>query len=519
MFSPFEFDLKIKKSILKTTFIFLSGLIILVFFARGNFSRLPLSIEDAHISSVDFINKVAINGPLSLNRTIKIRKTFGKDNFNYLKKFGFSTIDEVFQIVFGRNFDRKLKLSEQLINKTDYNEFLEKNPPHVVLVVMESFGNYWNPYHSGNFNILGTLKDKFDEGLFFKNFISSENGTIGSVVSLATNQVIRPGARFLSESEFMKTPLGSAGHLPYRAKGYQTHFVYGGKLGWRDLGKFLRLQNYDQLWGADEIKESLPELQNLSPEELGNEWGIFDEYLYRFIEMKLKTSKTPQFFYVLTTTNHPPFEYPITYKPFKIDLSSNFLEKLTVREDLARKRFEGLQYANQKMSEFIDGIQNSAFKNNTVIALTGDHSFWISKGVGEDEEFQRFSVPFYISLPENLKPTTYDPEAFGSHEDIFPTLYHLTLSDQEFISFGENLLSGNSSAINSSGLIANKEGAYHHGKYWKWEGSRFKRLSPASENKNLLYLKKYREALITLTDLYLKEQKKSKNSDAKNDQQ
>src|SRR5690606_13408754 len=117
----------------------------------------------------------------------------------------------------------------------------------------------------------------------FNNFQPAENGTIGSIVSVATSQVIRPGARFLSESQYMKTHLRSAGHLPFKDQGYDTNFLYGGKLGWRDLGKFLQAQGYDHLWGAEEVKEAMPELNNINAQELGNEWGIFDEYLYAFL--------------------------------------------------------------------------------------------------------------------------------------------------------------------------------------------------------------------------------------------
>src|SRR5690606_36273900 len=148
------------------------------------------------------------------------------------------------------------ELIASLKSKLPENELLANHPPHVVLVVMESFGSYWNDQNSESFNILGDLKDHFKKGILFKNFLPAENGTIGSMVSVATSQVIRPGARFLSESEFMKTKLASSGHLPFKESGYDTPFVYGGKLGWRDLGKFLFIQKYDHLWGADEIREA-----------------------------------------------------------------------------------------------------------------------------------------------------------------------------------------------------------------------------------------------------------------------
>lgn len=515
LFSPYEFDLKPKALKWKMPISLVAGLVLLPLMARGNFTRLPLSVEDAFISDVEFINEVALNGALTLNRAIKIRKTHGKGKFNYLKNYGFQNWQEAFEAYTEGRPSKNL--TDSLMFKVPQNEFLEKNPPHVVLVVMESFGSYWNDYNSPTFNILGDLSDHFKEGILFMNFLPSENGTIGSIVSVTTAQVIRPGARFLSESEYMKTQLSSSGHLPFRKSGYDTHFVYGGKLGWRDLGKYLSIQNYDYLWGADEIREAMPELNNLSERDLGNEWGIFDEYLYSFIDERLRTSTKPQLFVVLTTSNHPPFEYPSSYHPTKLDLNQELLSKFTVNQDLAEKRFLGMQYGNQKMAEFLTRIGKSPLSEKTILALTGDHSFWIAKGVGQDEEFKRYSVPFFLSIPEKYRPKNINLNKFGSHEDIFPTLIGLSLSGQSYVKLGEDLFREDSFAVNSSGLIANEEGAYHHGKFWKWSDRKNQILEQTKSTPDLEKLKQKGRGQIGLTDLFLKAEKSNKPHSANSD--
>ncbi len=517
MFSSFDFDLKARRHSLYVLPSFVVGVLLLSFFARGNFSRLPLSVEDAEFSQHEFINEVALNGALTLNRAIKIRKVFGKGEYDYLSGFGFKTWQEAYEVLFGKAPAHE-SLKKSLMRKTPYREDLEKNPPHVVMVVMESFGSYWNPADGEKFNILGDLKNHLRSGYLFDNFLPAENGTIGSMVSVATSQVIRPGARFLSESAFMNVPLTSAVSVPFKDKGYDTHFIYGGKLGWRNLGKYLRNQGFDRLWGAEEIKEAMPELMNFDPRDLGNEWGIYDEYLYLFMEEQLRTATRPQFFLVLTTTNHPPFEYPRTYKEKDLTISEEILEKLTVSEDLAQKRFLAFQYANQKMGEFLGRIKNSIIRDDVVLGLTGDHSYWISKGVGQDEEFRRFSVPFFLSVPDRLKQSV-DTNRFGSHEDIFPTLYHLSLSNQSYVGLGENLLQEKSFAVNSSGLVANREGAFHHDSFWKWKDLKLQILEPTEPTPDLLLLKRKKEALISLTDLYLKEEKDRMQTDEESDPQ
>jgi phosphoglycerol transferase MdoB-like AlkP superfamily enzyme len=514
LFSPFDFDLKARKFDYRMIVAFVVGIVSLSFMARGNFTRLPLSIEDAHISSNDFINKIPLNGVVTFNRAMKIRKAFGNSNVNYLKKYGFQNWQTAFEA--GYHKRPKSELLESLKTRTSSNQDLKRFPPHVVLVVQESFGSYWSDKHSSQFNILGSLEPHLKQGILFKNFLPAENGTIGSIVSVATAQPIRPGARFLSESDLMKIPLSIAGEIPYKNAGYDTHFLYGGKLGWRDLGKYLKIQGYDFLWGADEVKEAMPELTNIDPKDLGNEWGIFDEYLYSFIEEQLRTATRPQFFLVLTTSNHPPFEFPSSYNTLPLEFDEQTLEKLTVSEDLAKKRFLGLQYANHKMGEFLTRIKTTALADKVVLAVTGDHSYWIAKGVGHDEEFKRYAVPFFISMPERLRPQSYDPENFGSHEDIFPTLYHLTLAEQEYVKLGENLIEEEGIALNSSGLFASKKGAFHHGTYWTWSDSAPQILKSSEETEELKKIRQRAEALIGLTDSYLKEEKTRKRSDVKN---
>ena len=516
LFSPFEFDLKARALNFRIPLTFIGGLALIVIMARGNFTRLPLSVEDAHISDNEFINEVALNGALTLNRAIKIRKTYGLGQYDYLKSYGFPNWQEAFMASQGKA-PQNAVVAEALKVTTKENVFLKQNPPHVVLVVMESFGSYWNDLDSEKFQLLGELKDHFGQGYLFKNFLPSENGTIGSIVSVATSQVIRPGARYLSESEFMQTALSSSGHLPFKENGYDTHSVYGGKLGWRDLGKYLSIQKYDNLWGADEIKEVMPELNNFSARDLGNEWGIFDEYLYTFIDEQLRTATKPQFFLVLTTSNHPPFEYPSSYQPRPMNLDAELLSKVTVDKELTHKRFSGFQYANQKVGEFLTRIKTSSLNDNTIVALTGDHSFWIAKGVGQEHEFKRYAVPFFLSIPEKYRPQSFDPKKFGSHEDIFPTLINLSLSNQPYVKLGQDMFSEKTSAINSSGLFANETGAFHHDKFWKWKDLENQILEPTEPTPELEALKQEGKGLIGLTDSYLKDEKKRTQPSAESD--
>ncbi len=104
------------------------------------------------------------------------------------------------------------------------------------------------------------------------------------------------------------------------------------------------------------------------------------------------------------------------------------------------ERFKAFEYANHSLSDFIGQVKTSELADHTVLSFTGDHNFWGFMSYGREEIFTKFTVPFYIYVPDSLRPEAAETARFGSHEDIFPTLYNLTLSDAPFIAFGENLL-------------------------------------------------------------------------------
>ncbi|MFY7994563.1 MAG: LTA synthase family protein [Bacteriovoracaceae bacterium] len=490
---------KLKSSMHRHKLAFFSlGLFVLAFGARGNFSRLPLSVEDAYISSNDFINKLSLNGLITFNRAIKIRKHFSKAEVSYIKEMGMGTWQNAL-IASERKIINENEFLPNLKQQTSKKVF---TPPHVVLVVMESFGSYWFDQQAENFNFLGSLDQHFKEDILFTRFLSGENGTIGSILSVATGQVIRPGARFLSEGEYMRTTLQSSASITFERAGYDTHFVYGGKLGWRDLGKYLKAQNFYGLHGADEIKKQMPELSQIAPRDLGNEWGIFDEYLYTFIEKKLKNATRPQFFVVLTTTNHPPFEFPRTYKPHPLELTPQRMSELTVDKEIASQRFLALQYSNQTFADFMSRIKSSQLKDNTVVSLTGDHSFWLAKSIPEKKYFNKNAVPFYIYAPEHIRPKTYDAQNFGSHEDILPTLYELTLSEISYIKLGEDLINEDGVAINSAGIAGSKRGVMIEGRPYCWMDLNYTELKACTEDLSILW--NYRSGMIAITDEFLR---------------
>ena len=484
----------------------LAGIVIIAFFARGNFTRLPLSIEDAHISDIESINELSVNGVIALNRAMRVRRSFGTETVRHLNMQGYTTQSSaVADILSYRGeapqADRPMDL-ESLKKRTPENAVAAAMKPHVVVFLMESFGSYWWPYEK-ELPFLDSFRQHTESDYLFLNFLSSENGTIGSTVALATNLPLRPGARFLSEGEYMRTVLASGAHLPYERAGYTSRFLYGGKLGWRQLGSYLQAQGWDYLEGADQLKTKLNLEKTVKPENLGNEWGLFDEHLFNYVGQELASATTPQVFFVLTTSNHPPYETPKTFKPEGLEKLSPELARLFIKTpEEALRRLRTLQYANRQLGDFMTSIKASALKDKVVVAATGDHSFWIGRDEGALGSVRKYGVPFYLYLPAALKPAQWNKERWGAHIDIFPTLYHRTLSQADYWAFGNDIFAPRGAALNAAGIAAGPEGAIVNGTSYCWGEGRW--LVACPETQELKQLRNYERAEIGLTDEFLR---------------
>lgn len=480
---------------------------------RGGYGDLVISPKYSDFSESEFVNQVAVNGVVALEKTIKLRHQRNGRKFDMTKAMGYGNdIHKAFGDFLG--FDVSSTQKSQLVNlikrRTAKNEFLEENKLNIIVLVMESFGSHWMKYNSDHFNFLGDLKVHFEKDTYLNNIISSDNGTIGSLLSIATNIPNRPGKRFLSESKFMQLPLASAAHKPYSRKGYESTFVYGGKLGWRDIGKYFKYQEYANLIGENAISKSLGLKGNN-----GTEWGLFDEHFFNYIYKKINESTRPQFILGLSTSNHPPFAYPKDYKVLPLNLPEELNGKIAREKDLFLKRFSAFQYSNVMLANFLNKIKASSLKDNTIVVVTGDHNFWGFMNYEKSEMYTKYSVPLYFYLPEKLKIEKFDTNKIGSHEDIMSTLYNISLSDTEYISFGEDLFSNEKTYAFNSSLYAGDEGIVYKGNSFHWEN--FPEVNKTrTEDKFKLLLNRYRST-ITISDYYLEESFRSEKSIKKND--
>ncbi|AKL98277.1 LTA synthase family protein [Endomicrobium proavitum] len=473
------------------TFIIIFTLFITFVFMRGTVSMFPLGIFHTQISPNIFINKISISPAHALTDAIQSKAEQAK-TVDVAEKIGIPKEDI--------NISAFYKTSQ-------FNNAAQEIRPNVVFIVMEDFGELPVLYNSKKFDVLGELKKHFDEDIVFYNFLAAGRITIHALETTILNMPQRPYALQITQSPAAFNKYASASVVPYKNSGYNTSAIYGGSLKWRAIDSFFITQGFDNIYGEGDIKN-----------EYRHQWGINDAQFFELVLRELKKeSDAPKFIYGMSTGAHVPYETPPYYKPLPLETPKELLEKMPgMSKEYIDQMFKTYQFANREIAKFISAVKKSELADNTIIVVTGDHNLREFPGLTREELFRKYAVPLYIYVPKKLKRPMNINEA-GSHTDIMPTLYDLSLSRQKYISAGTSLADNGKKhiAFNSDGFIlsGNKAALYNvdskTAQYFIFD-LKTKLLSETQATKEHNDMIEYYKQTIAAADVYLNQKNQNK---------
>ena len=489
---------------------------------RGSLGIFPLTRDDLSISHNQFLNFLASNGIFGFFDAWMARKKsqYTADMGYTLSKYQFTGVEKAFQVCCQTNDNSKIQnIKEHLYRNLGNNYYPTPQKKkqglanyHVVFIIMESWSGYYLKLHSPQMDLLGSLKDHLSDLIHFHNFFSSANGTVHSLENLL---IANPDGSLI-QTKYANIPFRSALARPFQQQGYQTHFITSGKLHWRNMNMFLPHQGFGMQTGKAFLETYYKNSKN-------NEWGVFDEYIYDYVYELLSKTSQPQFITTLSTTNHPPYQIPEDYKAAPVTITPQVAKRMLKDEAITKHLFITFQYANDALGRFISKIRNSKLRDNTIIAITGDHNTWALFNYKQDELHWRYAVPFMLYLPPKLKQKVYiEEQRFGSHLDILPTLHALAIPQAKISSVGNNLLSHKKLYFygknNGSGWAINHHGAakfFHKPEYYKWSNQKHQALQGTSETPALKYLRRKAQADNVILNYSIFEDIKKKYPQAK----
>ena len=100
---------------------------------------------------------------------------------------------------------------------------------------------------------------------------------------------------------------------------------------------------------------------------------------------------------------------------------------------------------------------DKTLKDSVIVGASGDHRVRDLKMDSDRKMMVDFGVPFYLYVPKKYqKNIHYDKNRVGSHKDIMPTLYELSLSGAKHINVGgKNMLSKTRNSVYEFGINHN----------------------------------------------------------------
>ena len=410
----------------------------LVIGLRGSVWRFPLQIEDTFVSNQKPLNDLVPNAIYMLKKAYKEKNNAFKiaKTDDLLHEYKFKSLQEALDVY----TDGKVKMAKndtltalQHALFEEVGDSLKQPQPNIVIIYSESWSNYLFNLQQKDAEMYFGLERHFKDDLLFRNFQSVQNGTVASLENL---YVSTPFPRFFASAYRFKT-LPTSIALPFKASNYTTTFMSGMDAAWENCAEALVHQQFDAIYDKFSLLKDYPHATY-------NSIGVYDEYLFQALLDRLeKPSKKHQMIAVMTTTNHPPFEFP---KDLKLPpLPESFYGKKCFAEHNRKvldKYLTGFRYYNKVLNEFLNRFKASAAAKNTILIITGDHNVRSILDYDAVDKRYEHSVPLYIYLPTYLRKEAYNKltNRWGSHDDILATLAPFAFHDTKYFKMGHNLL-------------------------------------------------------------------------------
>ena len=397
---------------------------------RGSFGKFPLRKSSAQVSPSATLNKLVLNPVTALSWAWSEYRAGSQ-----FRPVGDEKGRELFSAMLGHAV--AAPQWRELEAVTPDNPAAAAGRPNVVFALMESMSTHMMQLDNPQRDLLGRLRPHFAEDWVFYRFVSEGNGTSDSLHRL----FVRSPLNNISQTAAKNKTFPGNMFEPYIKAGYRVVYITAGNGGWRDFDNFTKHLGVHEFVDETALKHRYPEAES-------GAWGVADGYMFRYAAERLEQAardKQPVFIFMMSVTNHPPYHLPAGIQRQNFAFSQTELARFAQLggEEQIREVFNTYRYANDELGAF---ISRAKAEGNTIIAASGDHNI---RGVGYPDAGELalgHAVPLYLYAPPAYRGhTRYDPQRVGSHKDIMPTLYTLSLSQRPYFRTGCNLLGENPS--------------------------------------------------------------------------
>ena len=360
----------------------------------------PINISDAGLYASPAKAGLILSNPFCMIRTLS-------DRFSYPEYFPEEELNRLFTPI-------------HTPQPTDSSRFRMEGRPHIMLIILESFGTAHIKELSDQFaedapSHTPFLDSLIREGYVFRNAYHNGSRSLDALPSLWASIPT-------FKRQFLSMPQAMA---PYHAlpeclkeMGYSTAFLHGAvreSMSFQAFGKTVGVEHF---WSQESY-----EAEN-GKNDFDGKWGIWDHQFFPFIAEKVNTLPHPFFATMFSLSSHHPFRLPAGYDDGRYP-----------EGDLPIHRMIG--YSDDALRRMFAQMSGYDWYNQTIFILTADHSS------GADNEKYRkvpynFGVPLLFYSPGGLLPAGSDERTAG-HIDLMPSVLGMLGYDKPYFAFGRDL--------------------------------------------------------------------------------
>lgn len=300
---------------------------------------------------------------------------------------------------------------------------------NLIFLQVESLEQFVIGKKINNQEITPTLNKLLQESLYFSNIYEHVFNGTSSDSDLMVNTSVYPVRK---GSTFFRFPNTTYNSLPklLQKKGYETLAIHPDKGAFWNWMKSLSVIGFERC---------IDESSFIMDEEIG--LGLSDGSYLRQVAPLVQALSEPFYTFMVTLTNHGPFNLPKQYRELQLDSE---LDKTKMGG-----YFQSVHYTDKHIGIFLSKLEDAGLMDNTVVVIFGDHGgihkFYNNEvktmNPSEDwwqEEYNRIPVLVYS---KGLKGT--EIKTLGGQIDIMPTIAYLMGIEEQKIentAMGRNLL-------------------------------------------------------------------------------
>lgn len=357
--------------------------------------------------------------------------------------FNFHVYDGILQS--STSAQRVLADSDELVEIQNYINVNKKDPSdemfgiakgrNVIFVSLESTQSFVVNETLNGEEITPFLNEFINESYYFDNFYhQTEQGKTSDSEFIVANSLypLGRGAVFFtnSDNEYSATPEILKDYNYYSATFHANNASF-----W----------NRDIMYDSFEVDHFYDiKSYEVTPENSVG-WGLKDgEFFEQSVDL-MQELPQPFYSYLITLTNHFPFE---------LEEEDKLIDEFDSNSGILNRYIPTVRYQDEALKRFIEKLKESGLYENSIIVLMGDHygisenhNEAMAKFLGKDEitlydTIQLQRVPFLIHIPGISDQHPKLISDISGQIDVNPTLLHLLgIDTTDMIHFGEDLFS------------------------------------------------------------------------------